>query len=137
VDFPGYDNAQRHGWDGQIKSNSPSAWIPSGFSGWEFGCDQDPKRKAEGDYAARTDVISAADRKQTVFIFVTPRNWPGKDAWAKGKKVRGQWKDVKAYDASDLEQCSNSQSPFKVGCRRNYPQMRKLCPLECISYSTQ
>lgn len=104
VDFPGYDNAQRHGWDGQVESDAASPWIPAGFSGWEFGCDQDPKRKAEGDYATRTKAIPRKSRSEITFIFVTPRNWPGKDAWSKEKKSEGQWKDVKAYDASDLEQ---------------------------------
>ena len=104
VDFPGYDNAQRHGWDGQINATSASPWVPFGISGWEFGCDQNPKRKAQGDYEARTTNMPAAERRNITFIFVTPRNWPGKDAWALEKRDEGQWKDVRAYDASDLEQ---------------------------------
>lgn len=104
VDFPGFDNAQRHGWDGQVQSASANPWVPLGFSGWEFGCDQDPKRKAQGDYDARTKNVPIAERREITFIFVTPKNWPGKDAWAKEKQAEGQWKDVRAYDASDLEQ---------------------------------
>lgn len=104
VDFPGYDNAQRHGWDGQVEATSATPWVPLGTSGWEFGCDQDPKRKAEGDYTARTQAIPQTTRNDISFVFVTPRNWPGKDAWSKEKKAEGLWKDVRAYDASDLEQ---------------------------------
>ncbi len=106
VDFPAYDNAQRHGWDGQVVAGEATPWIPRGESGWEFGCDQDPAIKAEGDYKARceTDVITAEQRKAITFVFVTPRNWPGKDGWAEKKRKESIWKDVRAIDASDLEQ---------------------------------
>ena len=64
-----------------------------GSFGWEFGCNKDPKQKAEHDYAARVTGVSAADQKNTTFVFVTPRNWPGKDDWARAKKAEGFWKD--------------------------------------------
>ena len=41
VDFPAFDNAQRHGWDGQVETDTVTPWIPSGASGWEFGCNKD------------------------------------------------------------------------------------------------
>lgn len=49
VAFPGYDNAQRHGWDGWIEADAATAWIPKGRSGWEFGVDADPRQKANDD----------------------------------------------------------------------------------------
>jgi addiction module HigA family antidote len=104
VDFPAYDNAQRHGWDGFVTSDVATPWIPRGDSGWEFGCNQDPDRKAESDFAARTASVSAEERKSITFVFVTPRDWSGKENWAKTKRGSGMWKDVRAYDASDLEQ---------------------------------
>lgn len=104
VDFPGYDNAQRRGWDGQVRSPSATPWVPAGLSGWEFGCDQDPKRKADHDYEARTGSVPISDRKETTFVFVSPRNWAGKESWAETKRREGHWKDVRAFDASDLEQ---------------------------------
>ena len=104
VDFPGYDNAERKGWDGQVESDAATPWIPHGKSRWEFGCNEDPKKKAEGDYTNRVAAISANERAEINFVFVTPRAWPGKDKWAKEKDALGEWKSVKAYDASDLEQ---------------------------------
>src|SRR5207245_312597 len=53
VDFPGYDNAEKKGWDGRVDAGAATPWIPIGKSGWEFGCNEDPKQKADGDYAAR------------------------------------------------------------------------------------
>ena len=104
VDFPGYDNAQRHGWDGQVEADAATPWVPEGKSFWEFGVDQRPSTKAERDYQARLHALSAEERAQCTFIFVTPRNWEGKDRWVRSKEAAGDWKAVKALDASDLEQ---------------------------------
>ena len=104
VDFPGYDNAQRHGWDGQVEADAATPWVPEGKSFWEFGVDQRPGAKAERDYQARLKRIPPAERAQCTFLFVTPRNWEGKDRWIHSKEAAGDWKAVRALDASDLEQ---------------------------------
>ena len=117
VDFPAFDNSQRKGWDGQVTSGSATPWIPRGQSGWEFGCDKDPQTKAETDYQTRTAGISAKERKSTMFVFVTPRNWAGKDSWAKDKRARDEWKDVRAFDASDLEQWLEQSIPAQTRMR--------------------
>ena len=103
VDFPGHDDAQRPGWDGWVEAEAASPWIPQGRSGWEFGTNQDPKLKAEREYTKRLS-IPLAEREECTFVFVTPRKWQGKDAWAKTKNEAGEWRAVKAFDASDLEQ---------------------------------
>lgn len=104
VDFPAFDNSQRKGWDGQLESGSATPWIPQGKSGWEFGCNNDARQKVKSDYETRTSAVPSEERKNTTFVFVTPTNWPGKEKWAKEKKALGEWKDVRAFDASDLEQ---------------------------------
>src|SRR3546814_7445175 len=38
------------------------------------------------------------------FVFVTAQNWQGKEAWVAKQRSLGQWRDVRAYDAVDLEQ---------------------------------
>lgn len=111
VDFPAFDNAERPGWDGQVEADKATPWIPRGISGWEFGTNKDPGDKANHDYAARTLGIPAAEQKISTFVFVTPRNWPGKDKWAQEKQADGRWKDVKAFDASDLEQWIEQSVP--------------------------
>ena len=104
ADFPGYDNAQRHGWDGWVEAAAATPWVPEGKSGWEFGVDQRAGAKAERDYQARLNTVFSAERAECTFVFVTPRNWEGKDGWARGKEAAGDWKAVRAFDASDLEQ---------------------------------
>ena len=104
VDFPGYDNAQRHGWDGWVEAVAATPWVPEGKSGWEFGVAQRPGPKAEHDYRARLNTLSAEERAACTFVFVTPREWDGKVQWVRERESAGDWKAVKALDASDLEQ---------------------------------
>jgi addiction module HigA family antidote len=113
-DFPAHDNSQRPGWDGRVDTDAATPWIPMGHSGWEFGCDSDFRRKANDDYTARTDRtegLKPADRKKMTYVFVTPWNWPGKDAWAKEKAGQKIWKDVRALDADSLEQWLEESTP--------------------------
>lgn len=101
VDFPGNDDAERPGWDGTSIASEGTPWVPEGQTGWEFGTSDDPKTKADGDYKIRT---GDADKDAMTFIFVTPRRWAGKEKWTKARQAEGKWKDVRAYDSSDLEQ---------------------------------
>ncbi|ODT23981.1 MAG: addiction module antitoxin [Hyphomicrobium sp. SCN 65-11] len=104
VDFPGNDEAERAGWDGFVEAGEGTPWIPEGKSGWEFGTNKGVKAKADGDFAKSSKGTPKAERTQTTFVFVTPRRWAGKSAWAAQAKSKGGWKDVRAYDAQDLEQ---------------------------------
>ncbi len=104
VDFPAFDNAQRPGPDGNVETTVPTPWIPEGRSLWEFGCDRKPGPKANSDYAKRVRTVPSEERRDTTFVFVTPRNWHGKGAWVAEKTALGDWKSVRAWDASDLEQ---------------------------------
>lgn len=117
VDFPAFDNSQRKGWDGQVVSGKATPWIPHGQSGWEFGCSKDSGKKAKADYQTRTRSTSAKERKSKTFVFVTPRNWAGKSSWLKEMRERREWKDVLAYDASDLEQWLEQSIPAQTRIR--------------------
>ena len=114
VDFPGYDNAQRKGSDGIVNADSATPWIPKGTSYWEFGTNKKVSTKAEGDYATKLTSISTGEREKSTFIFVTPRNWPGKTAWEKQKNETGDWKAVRVFDSSDLEQWLETSVPAQM-----------------------
>ncbi len=114
VDFPAFDNAQRPGWDGEVELPVPTPWIPAGRSGWEFGCSERPATKANADYTKRVRAFPSGERRKRTFVFVTPRNWPGKGKWAAEKAAQGDWKDVRAYDASDLEQWLEQSAETQV-----------------------
>lgn len=114
VDFPGYDNAQRKGTDGFVEAGTATSWVPEGRSYWEFGTDQKPGVKANRDYTARLTSVDPAERANSTFVFVTPRNWPGKTAWEKQKHEADDWKAVRAFDASDLEQWLEQSVPAQT-----------------------
>jgi len=114
VDFPGNDDAERPGWDGFVEASEGTPWVPAGRSGWEFGTTDDPKAKAEGDIAKSVKAVGKKERTETIFVFVTPRRWTGKAAWVAAKKAKGLWKDVRAYDASDLEQWVEQSLPAQA-----------------------
>ncbi len=103
-DFPGNDNSEREGWDGEVIAGQGTPWVPEGHSGWEFGVTQDVKGKADGDFAKSVKAIPLNERRKMTFVFVTPRSWSGKSAWMKARQKEKLWRDVRAYDASDLEQ---------------------------------
>ncbi len=114
VDFPGNDDAERPGWDGYVVSDEGTPWVPLGPSGWEYGVNEDVKTKAEGDFNKSVKALSPEERDQTTFVFVTPRRWAGKSAWVAAAKAKGRWNDVRAYDASDLEQWLEQSLPAQA-----------------------
>jgi addiction module HigA family antidote len=114
VDFPGNDDAERAGWDGIVEADEGTPWVPFGRSGWEFGTTENIKKKANDDFDKSVKALDKRDRDETTFIFVTPRHWPGNAAWIAEAKAKGRWKDVRAYDASDLEQWLEQSIPGQV-----------------------
>lgn len=88
------------GWDGTATS-AGSAFLPKGELRFEFGTNQDPKRKANEDYEKRAQ--EAAGTTKEVFLFATPRNWAGAAAWAKERQNEGVFASVEAFDAHRLE----------------------------------
>ena len=114
VDFPGYDNAERYGWDGFVEAGVGTPWIPQGQSGWELSTEKSIKRKADADYAARTASVPPGERAGSAFIFVTTRNWSGKGRWASEKIAPGHWREVRAYDVSDLEQWAEHSATAQI-----------------------
>jgi addiction module HigA family antidote len=114
VDFPGNDDAERPGWDGFVEASEGTPWVPAGRSGWEFGTNEDPKAKADGDFEKSVKALDNKERLETTFVFVTPRRWPGKAAWVAASQSKGLWKNVRAYDASDLEQWLEQSLPTQA-----------------------
>ena len=114
VDFPGNDDAQRSGWDGKVETTVGNPWVPQRTSRWEFGADLNVTGKANDDYTKRTKATSPTDRQNTTFVFVTPRRWPGKEAWLTKRREEHQWRAVVAWDSSDIEQWLEQSVPAQV-----------------------
>ena len=127
VDFPAHDNAERKGWDGLIETSAPTPWVPAGKSGWELSCRRDVERKAGIDYAKSLRSARTTERKATTFVFVTARNWNKKREWAEQKAALSEWRDVRAYDASDLEQWLEQSAPTQVWLAERLGQAVEAC----------
>lgn len=114
IDFPGNDDAERPGWDGLIEASEGTPWIPAGLSGWEFGTNEQIKTKANKDYNKSTKALKDSERSDITFVFVTPRVWRQKNEWIAARQAEGLWKEVRAYDASDLEQWLEQSIPAQA-----------------------
>ena len=127
VDFPGYDDSERPGWDGWLEADEGTPWIPEGMSGWEFGVSKDCRKKANRDFKKRTASIPRGERILTTYVFVTPQRWPEKDKkrWVAEKRASGKWRDVRVYDACDLEQWLEQSLPGQTWFAENVPSANK------------
>ena len=76
--------------------------MPEGTSAWELSCTKEVGTKANDDYRKRTKDPQGLNVDTTTFVFVTPRQWPGKTLWAQQHRAEARWADVQAFDASDL-----------------------------------
>jgi hypothetical protein len=100
-----------HGWDGECRVDSGSDQIPAGWSGWELGMDQNPKRKADKDYKQRTKDALHLKPADTTFVFVTARRWAQKAEWVNERRAEKHWADVRAYDAVEHGLPGSKRSP--------------------------
>ncbi len=103
IDFPAHESVQMGGWDGTVTTVSNHTFVPKGESVWEIGTNKAVKGKADEDYKKRAANPLGKEQLNTTYIFVTPRRWGGKGPWKKTKQKEGIWKEVRAYDADDLE----------------------------------
>ncbi|HYT90486.1 MAG TPA: helix-turn-helix domain-containing protein, partial [Gemmataceae bacterium] len=102
--FPAGEEVQRPGWDGVVEATGSDEFVPQGTSVWEMGVNENPREKAEEDFKKRTKSTRVSERKERVFVFVTPRKWQTAEEWVNAKKKRGTWKDVRVYDSASLEE---------------------------------
>jgi hypothetical protein len=102
--FPSGENILIGGWDGILEVYKETEYLPLGISLWEFGANADIKGKADDDYNKRKTDALGFNPQDITYVFITPRLWTKKNEWIAEKKGEGHWKDVKVYDAQDLEE---------------------------------
>jgi LexA DNA binding domain len=103
VTFAAGEGVQYPGYDGFTDFENRTSFVPAGPAVWEMGTGVEPEKKAQSDYKSRTDDPSGIDPALTTFVFVTTRRWPGKTAWVQRRREEKKWRDIRAYDADDLE----------------------------------
>ena len=103
LDFPAGEGVQLSGLDGNLLVTEGNEYVPTGQSAWECSTRSDIGAKADSDYEKRCRNPRGIDPTQSTFVFVTPRRWRGKNDWVKTRKSEGIWRDVRAYDADNIE----------------------------------
>jgi excisionase family DNA binding protein len=96
------DGVSAEGWDGRGDSVG-TTFLPPGSLCVELGVGSNPKSKADSDYRKRREKMSAELLSNSVFIFITPRRWPGAQAWSDSRRAEGIFANVRVLDADDLE----------------------------------
>lgn len=96
VNLPSGSATYIGGWDGIVKCESETAYVPKDTSLWEFGTRADVKGQANENYDKRTEKPLGFNKKDSVFIFVTARLWTNKVDWV-AQKVAYQLGIDKVY----------------------------------------
>ena len=84
-------------------------FIPEGVSYWELGRGGSPQDKATADFRKRTESTSEDERRDSTFVFVTPRSashcWSldQQKTWLNNRKDKG-WRAIRIIDGTKLVQ---------------------------------
>lgn len=104
VSFRADEGVHLGGWDGiVIRDGPPHPFVPTGPSGWELSVRKDTKAKAGEDYLERTKDSRPLVCAESTLVFVTLRRWAQKSEWEGEKRAEGKWREVRVYDADDIE----------------------------------
>mgnify|MGYP001206624850 CR=1 FL=1 len=101
ISFPIGEDIGKTGYDGTLKTSSQNPYVPLGKSVWEISTQKDVASKANSDYQKRTE--QETEKQDITYVFVTSEKWRDKDIWIEERNKEGKWKEVKAFDALDLE----------------------------------
>lgn len=98
--IPVGDDITDPGYDGIVDNSVKNSFVPDGLSVWEFGTEEDVKRKIEEDYKKRIHNSCGVDKNDAVLCLCTPRKWPSRrETIEEWKNAHTGWKDVRIYDA--------------------------------------
>lgn len=104
IHFPYGEEVQTGGFDGELYSESENMFVPLGNSVWEFGTTSIKGKKANEDYEKRKQNPLGKDPSNTTYVNINAKKYRDKNQWIVEKKNEGFWKDVKYFDAIDIEQ---------------------------------
>lgn len=101
LSFPCGDAVHMPGWDGIVSCPEPIDLVPEGDSLWECGVNKEIQAKANDDIIKRAADPLGHIKSNSTFVFVTPREWAGADAWVIANQ--SGWKKLVVYTAVELE----------------------------------
>lgn len=114
ISFAAGEGVSLGGWDGITIAEESSSFVPKGITVWEMGVNRSVKGKADDDYEKRSKNPLFMIPTETTYVFITPRRWRDKDKWTEERQKEGIWKEVRVYDADDLETWLSSNPTVHV-----------------------
>ncbi len=90
------------GFDGKVRAEAESRWVPSGGSVWELSVRRDVGTKADEDYAKRVTAPVGWSTSETVYSQVSLRAWQARDTWAEAKTSEHRWSRVQSLGLDDV-----------------------------------
>lgn len=114
--FPGNDDYRKPGPDGQLKSLINTQYIPKGVSHWEFGKNFKAATKIRKDVRNADKKHKKGESNNITYVAVTPQKLQSnkKNELELEIKSSNKWKDVRIYDATDLEQWIELSLPGQI-----------------------
>ena len=100
--FAADEGVSSGGWDGTARATSVTAHVPDGLTLWEISNRGSPEKKADEDYDKRTSTPDLSPTTDAVYVAVTSRPWPKREAWATRRSGESRWREVRAYGLDDL-----------------------------------
>jgi hypothetical protein len=101
--FPVGVGVYSSGWDGTAKATDAGLNVPAGLSLWELSTRADVNKKADDDYAKRTDTPDGTPTAEASYIAVSTRTWRDRATWANAKRQAGRWRDVQALGVDEVD----------------------------------
>ncbi len=103
IHFPYGEDVRSGGYDGELSCETQNTYVPEGESVWEFGSSNNKGAKADEDYNKRK--LDPLDKipEQTTYINISAKKYRDKRKWVVEKNGEDVWKDVRYYDAIDID----------------------------------
>ena len=90
------------GFDGKVRAEAESRWVPAGGSVWELSVRRDVGTKANEDYAKRVTAPVGWSTSETVYSTVSLRAWQMRVTWAEARTAEHRWSRVQALGLDDI-----------------------------------
>jgi hypothetical protein len=101
--FPAGEGVSTSGWDGSVRATVSTPFVPAGLSVWELSVNSSPGKKAEEDYAKRSEMPDGSPTEQATYMAVSLRRWSKRGEWALEKVNDSRWASVRALGVDDIE----------------------------------
>lgn len=103
LSFPAAEGSRVGDWDGTVRADEATAFIPEGLSGWELSVDRNAGRKADEDYEKRMSSPDGSPTTDCTYVAVSLRIWQKRKEWAATRFKEGRWKAVRALGLDELD----------------------------------